>query len=59
MLGFNDQRGRGCILAGRKNERKKGGWAGEEGQVRDGGSERKRGRQITAGAKKREEVGAE
>lgn len=31
MLGFNDQRGRGCILAGRKNEREKRGWAGGGG----------------------------
>lgn len=53
----------------RQKERKEkrrwtGGGGGREGgregekQVRDG-SERKRGRQITASAKKREEVGAE
>lgn len=43
-------------MGGRRRRRRRRR-EGEE-QVRDG-NERKRGRQITAGAKKREEVGAE
>lgn len=56
-------------ISRQKERKEKRRWTGEGGgrgeggregekQVRDG-SERKRGRQITASAKKREEVGAE
>ena len=64
MLGFNDQRGRGCILAGRRNdEKKKTEEEREREREREKGArnrkEQEKGRQITSDAKKRGEVRAE
>ena len=58
-LGLNDQRGRGCILAGRRNDEKKTRTSREKESKREGKKEREReSRQITLDVKKRE-VGAE